>query len=160
MLVVLDRVGNEVEVKVNCTTIGSINKVVANRAAIMSIFTNMFLNSMKSLKFVGRDKPEINIRIWTEDRNLLIEFHDNGNGIPDENKIKIWKPFVSFYPKHGPKSELRGMGLGLTLTREIIEEQYLGNITVDKTQHDKDKPGKGFATFTIQIPLKELEQKK
>ena len=52
------------------------------------------------------------------------------------------------------------MGLGLTLTSEIIEEQYLGSIELSKTKYDKDKPGKGFATFLISIPLKELEDKK
>ena len=51
------------------------------------------------------------------------------------------------------------MGLGLTITKEIITEQYLGEIVLDKTQYDKAKPGKGFATFLISIPLKELSEK-
>ena len=161
MLIVTDRAGNEVKIDVTPVVIGSGYKIKANRASLISVFSNMFINSIKSLRFAERAKPEINIKIWTEAHHLLIEFNDNGNGVPAENLEKIWQAFESFYPKYGPKSELRGHGLGLTLTREIIEEQYLGNIILDKTQHeDKENPGKGFATFLISIPLKELEEAK
>ena len=90
----------------------------------------------------------------------MISFTDNGNGVPDANEKKIWKPFFSSYPKTGIKSEFKGMGLGLTITKEIISEQYFGNIVLDKTQYDNDKPGKGFTTFLISMPLKELSEKR
>jgi signal transduction histidine kinase len=160
VLVVGDKAGNDIEINVNTTTIGRGYKVVANRAALISVFTNLFINSMKSLRFAQRAKPVIDIKIWRESNQLLIEFHDNGNGVPDENIKQIWIPFFSSYPKRGVHSTLRGMGLGLTLTKEIIEEQYLGSIELSKTKYDKEKPGKGFATFLISIPLKELEGKK
>jgi len=146
----------DIPINFDVSIIGNANKVYANKASILSVFTNLTLNSIKSLRFVGRKKPAIKINIWTEHKHLMIEFSDNGNGIPDENDKKIWKPFFSSYPKTGAKSQFRGMGLGLTITQDIVREQYSGEIELADTQYDKEKPGKGSATFLISMPLKEL----
>lgn len=159
VLVVRTKNSEKIPIQLDVSIIGNANKQFGNKASLLSIFTNLLLNSIKSLRFVEREKPVIKINIWTELRNLMIEVTDNGNGIPDENNKKIWKPFFTSYPKTGPKSELRGMGLGMTITKEIIREQYLGEIELIETQYDKEKPGKGFAVFLISIPLKELAEK-
>lgn len=160
VLLVKTKKHENIPIQVDISIIGDADLLYANKASFLSIFTNLILNSIKALRFVEREKPVIKINIWHEQKQLLISFTDNGNGIPDENDKKIWKPFFSSYPKTGIKSELKGMGLGLTITKEIIDEQYYGNIELDKTQYDKDKPGKGFTTFLISMPLKELSEKR
>ena len=45
----------------------------------------------------------------------------------------------------------------MTLVREIVEEQYRGELSLKATTYDDDKPGNGSATFEIRIPLKELK---
>ena len=144
------------------TFVGSSNKIHANEAAIISIFTNLLLNSIKSLKFAKRtENPSISIDGEQKDSHLVIRVQDNGNGI-DSNNItgergieKITKPFFSTYPKGGP---LRGMGIGMTLVREIVEEQYRGELSLVNSTYEPDNQGKGSATFEIRIPLKELRE--
>ena len=51
-----------------------------------------------------------------------------------------------------------GYGLGMTITKEIIEEQFHGEIKLDKTKYEGDHPGTGFARFLISIPAKELQE--
>ena len=50
------------------------------------------------------------------------------------------------------------MGLGMTLSKNIIEGSYGGEIKLDKTVYDKDQPGKGMARFKITIPLDNLKE--
>jgi signal transduction histidine kinase len=137
------------------------NKIHANESAIISVFTNLFLNSIKSLRYVRRiENPSISVDISTEGSYLVIQVHDNGKGIESDNITgqrgtdKITEAFYSSYPKEGP---LKGMGLGMTLVREIVEEQYRGELSLKATTYDDDKPGNGSATFEIRIPLKELK---
>ena len=69
------------------------------------IISNLVLNSIKSLKFVGREKPKIKVTINSNSKTKTLDllFEDNGNGIPENNIDKIWTAFRSFYPKHGIK---------------------------------------------------------
>lgn len=74
-----------------------------------------------------------------EDARLLIKVSDNGEGIPDEIRDKL---FNKFYSTKGAK----GTGLGLVITRKVVEE-HRGTISVES------RPGLG-TTFMIEIPLK------
>ena len=69
-------------------------------------------------------------------RQLCIRISDTGAGIPPENLREIFEPFFTTKP--------RGNGLGLAVTRRIIEE-HKGIIRVES------RPGKGTA-FTILLP--------
>jgi signal transduction histidine kinase len=64
---------------------------------------------------------------------------DTGPGIPREKQQQIFEPLVS--------SRAKGMGLGLTLGRRIVEA-HGGEIRLDS------EPGNG-ATFTVELPLTE-----
>ncbi len=72
-----------------------------------------------------------------ENKKAEIIFKDNGIGIPDSIKERIFEPFMS----HGKKD---GTGLGLSITKNIIEN-HDGEITVESDL------GEG-ATFTISLP--------
>ncbi|MCC6908669.1 MAG: FHA domain-containing protein [Phycisphaerales bacterium] len=70
------------------------------------------------------------------DDAVLIHISDNGPGIPESEQSRIWLPF------HSTKG-LRGTGLGLAVTRKIVEE-HGGQISFESTE------GEG-ATFTIRL---------
>ncbi len=70
------------------------------------------------------------------DDAILIHISDNGPGIPESERSRIWLPF------HSTKG-LRGTGLGLAVTRKIVEE-HGGQISFESTE------GEG-ATFTIRL---------
>ena len=148
----------DTEIEISHSVHGSANKIFANEAAILSVFTNLISNSIKSLKVINRTKkPSIsitaNIEGGLKTGFLVVRVRDNGKGIADSNRERIWKPFFSTYKK---SSDLRGMGLGLVIVKEIIEDQYRGEIKLEKTTYEEDKPGKGSAEFQIKIPMKEL----
>ena len=80
--------------------------------------------------------------IKTEGKELLISIEDNGIGIPETEKDRIFERFYRLEPKKQLKKE--GRGLGLSIAKYIIEA-HGGNITLDSVY------GKG-STFTIHLP--------
>ncbi len=82
-----------------------------------------------------------------EDGQLLIEIADTGPGIPGEEKEQIFQPF--YRGSHGRRI-VEGMGLGLSIARDIVIA-HGGEITLDS------QPGAG-SRFTLRLPVEALEQ--
>ena len=72
---------------------------------------------------------------------IVVRIVDNGDGIPNEIKEKIFQPFFTTKPTG------QGTGLGLSLSYDIITKGHGGSIKVESSA------GEG-TTFTIQIPIK------
>jgi signal transduction histidine kinase len=81
----------------------------------------------------------IAIRSHREQDQLLIDVEDTGKGLDKKLYKEVFKP--------GYSTKKRGWGLGLSLTRRIIEEYHGGKVFVYKSS-----PGKG-TTFRIVLPL-------
>ena len=81
----------------------------------------------------------------TEDERVQITVTDNGPGMSEDVKAKVFRPFFS---TKGSK----GTGLGLSVTRKIIGE-HAGQISVES------QPGEG-TTFTIRIPGSPVHEKR
>ncbi|MCK1361548.1 GAF domain-containing protein [Bradyrhizobium sp. 199] len=79
----------------------------------------------------------------TRDRgdHIEIRIRDNGTGIPDEVKEKMFNPFFTTKPAG------EGTGLGLSMSHDIVVKQHGGTIDV------ATEPGK-FTEFTIVLPRK------
>jgi len=71
---------------------------------------------------------------------LKIVITDNGTGIPDDLKSKIFQPFFTTKPTG------QGTGLGLSLSYDIITKGHNGEIEVNSQE------GEG-TTFIIKLPL-------
>ena len=84
--------------------------------------------------------PKVTITTKKNINNILIIVEDNGSGIPDSIKEKIFQPFFSTKPAG------QGTGLGLSLSYDIITKVHNGELKV------KSKEGKGTA-FSISLPL-------
>jgi signal transduction histidine kinase len=82
-----------------------------------------------------------------EDDSFIISIHDNGGGIPDSIKEKVFEPY--FTTKH----QYQGTGIGLYMSYEIINQHMQGEITVgNEPLVFKNKEYMG-AKFTISLPL-------
>lgn len=57
-----------------------------------SILYNLYTNSRKAIKRANRE-GSILVEVGIDDGNTFIKFHDNGDGIPEENKNRIFNPF-------------------------------------------------------------------
>lgn len=111
-------------------------EIIANfdRTQLIRVVTNLVKNGIQA---IPEDKtPHIEVALIEDNGNVVITISDNGNGITEENKPRI------FEPKFTTKSS--GMGLGLAMVKNIIET-YEGTITFVSEE------GKG-TTFTVTIP--------
>lgn len=85
--------------------------IFADENQIQRVFNNLVQNAIQAIP--DDREGEINISLEDENDNVLIMIKDNGSGISDELRDKIFVP--NFTTKTG------GMGLGLAMVRNIIE---------------------------------------
>jgi len=85
-------------------------------------------------------QPKVTVTTQTTDNQLEIQVQDNGTGIPESVKAKIFQPFFTTKPTG------EGTGLGLSLAYDIVTKGHGGTLTVASNE------GEG-ATFTLTLPL-------
>lgn len=132
--------------------IGDVPRIKMNVASFESIFINLISNSVRALKKVRRPRI-INIKIYADSTDIIFEFEDNGCGISDDNKNRIFRPFFTTYKN----PDDRGTGMGLTIVKDIVEIDYNGSIELDKTVDESKHSGKGMTKFIVRLPLKEVK---
>jgi len=106
-----------------------------DRTQLIRVVTNLVKNGIQAIPEDSAN-PEIKVRVFNEDDNVNITIEDNGSGIAEDNKSKI------FEPKFTTKTS--GMGLGLAMVKNIVET-YNGSITFTS------QLGKG-TIFTVTFP--------
>lgn len=62
-----------------------------------------------------RGQGILTIATWCQNGSIAIAFRDTGKGVPETIKERIFEPFFS------TKNRDKGTGIGLTLSREIVE---------------------------------------
>ena len=87
-------------------------------------------------------QPTIRICLKKEDDRINLSIEDNGQGISEETKKKLYTPFFTTKPIG------EGTGLGLSITKSIIEQKHNGTIGMDS------RPGE-YTRFTISIPIQQ-----
>jgi len=114
------------------------NEIIAqlDKSQLIRMVTNLVKNATQALEEV--DSPKIEVTVSEENDKVVILVEDNGRGILEEDKDKI------FEPKFTTKSS--GMGLGLPMVKNIIET-YNGGITFTS---EKEKG----TVFKIILPKK------
>ena len=85
-------------------------------------FENLIKNSIDSIK---SENGKISISIKKDNNRVIILFIDNGLGITRDNKNQIFKP--------GFSTKNKGWGIGLNLTKRIIEYIHKGKIKLNKS---------------------------
>ena len=112
-------------------------RVSMNAALFEWVVENLMKNSLDALQGQG----SIDVTVGESGDSVFVEVTDTGKGIAKSNWIRIFEP--------GYTTKTRGWGLGLSLSRRIIEEYHKGKIAVVRSEI-----GKGT---TIRITLKRHE---
>ena len=99
------------------------------------VWTNLLDNAIDAAPEGGR----IRIELEKDDGAVAVRIIDNGGGIPEEIREKIFEPFYTTKPPG------QGTGLGLDIVQRIVTQQHDGSISVDS------KPGETI--FTVILPV-------
>lgn len=110
-----------------------------NRVHLTNAITNLVDNAVKYNTSV---KPVVTLDCTVPGREITITVSDNGPGIPDEHKRKIFGQF--YRVPSGNVHDVKGYGLGLSYVQKVVHA-HRGTITVE------DNKPKG-STFKIKLP--------
>ncbi len=108
---------------------------------LKQVILNLIKNAEDVLLENSIENPEITIITENVDNSHRLIVRDNGGGIPDKMIDKIFEPYFS------TKLEKEGTGLGLYMSKKIIEEHCGG--TLEATNEN------GGARFTVTLPQHE-----
>ncbi len=110
-------------------------------------FSNLINNSVKYVKENGI----IEVKLYSDNENILVSVIDNGIGIPQKDLRNIFKDF--YRASNIKQKSYEGTGLGLSFVKQIVEK-HNGKINVESPSGigDKDNPG---TSFKVTIPFKE-----
>jgi two-component system NtrC family sensor kinase len=108
------------------------------------VLSNLLVNAIDALDKVP--SPRIVVRTWAEDDYAAISIADNGAGVPQDIRSRLFDPFFS------TKEVGQGSGLGLSISQAIVTKRG-GFISYD-TEHNEG------ARFVIKLPAVDLERAK
>lgn len=106
------------------------------------VFENLIKNAAEAIE-VKEGHIHITLRQSPSGEHILMEVSDNGKGMSTQVRKQIFNP--------GFTTKKRGWGLGLSLSKRIIEEYHKGKIVV---RHSA--PGEG-TVFAIEVPIHTVE---
>ena len=110
--------------------------------AVLNLMNNACYTVWKRSQNAPEDyKPQICVKTAMADDQISITISDNGEGMSELVKQRLFENFFTTKPIG------QGTGLGMGITRDIVENKHHGRLTFESTQ------GVG-TTFTITIPVK------
>ena len=131
-----------VNVKVNCP---EELYITSKPGPINQILINLILNSIFHA-FDGLDNGTITINIMNLSDQLHINYRDDGNGIDESIKAKIFDPFTTTKRGSG------GSGLGMHLVYNLVTQALDGHITLE----EEEERGVSFdITFPVELAASE-----
>jgi signal transduction histidine kinase len=118
-----------------------VSTIVANPVQLQRVFVNLLTNAMEALDTVRGRSRRIGVRTALfEGNQVLIEISDNGGGIEQDEVARIFDDFFT--------TKASGTGLGLSLSRTIVEE-HGGRLWASAGEEHG-------AVFHVQLPLSAL----
>jgi two-component system nitrogen regulation sensor histidine kinase GlnL len=127
-------------------TPANIPDVPANYGQLVQVFLNLFQNAIQAMDGRPDSCIKISFQPVTPERGkraVLVTIADNGPGIDETVRARIFDPFVTT-KSTGDGGKNRGMGLGLAIVKRIVDG-HGGSINVSS------QPGRG-TTFFVQLP--------
>jgi len=113
---------------------GGVPLVKCNAQKLGQVFINLLVNAAQAIK----EKGEITVKTYSDEKHVCIEISDTGCGIPKENISKIFDQFFT------TKEVGKGTGLGLSIGYNIIK-QHKGEMDVLSEINKGTK-------FTVKLP--------
>lgn len=144
--------GKSLHVHINFTQPKTTLYTYGNPLKFAQLVMNLLSNALDAYQVLGERKKsqrrEIRITLWQEEKGnqILISLQDWGVGIAKEQQQQIFDPFFT--------SKEKGIGIGLTTCKDIVEKHFHGSIDIESTL------GKGtrfVIAFPFQLPPMTIE---
>ena len=116
----------------------SLEDIYVDEIHIQQIMVNLVKNSIDAISQTGMTEGRIVIRVKKEDSELLVAVKDNGPGVQESLRGRLFESFFTTKPK--------GVGLGLSICKTIAGA-HGGNLQYAQ-------PAEGGSEFTLSLPLK------
>lgn len=124
------------EIACDCKVMGPINQ-------LMQVVMNLLSNAFDAVKSCAEASRWIRIELRCTPQVLRLAVEDGGEGISEENRDKIFTPYFT-------TKGAAGTGLGLYMSRVIIENNFQGRLSLEK--------GRRGARFLIELPVYAAEE--
>lgn len=99
-------------------------KLFLYKNEMIQVLLNLLKNAQEAIEEI--DEAKIKVRVYEDDTSIKISVEDNGHGIAAENLERIFEPYFS-------TKEHQGTGLGLYMSKMIIQEHMKGSLHVEST---------------------------
>lgn len=123
-------------------------RIVGYPDELKQVFLNLLLNSKDFMP----DGGKIYIKLSKKNDDFKLEFSDTGKGISQKDLNEIFEPFFT------TKSKTKGLGMGLWISRSIIEK-HKGSIKAKSSRYRSRDRNSG-ATFIIKLPCRKKFKKR
>jgi len=114
---------------------------------LSQVFLNILNNAKDALISNKIEHKYVQISCQKTDNENIVYIHDNAGGIPDHIIEKIFDPY--FTTKH----QSQGTGIGLYMSKEIVEKHMRGNLSVKNKDIDIEGTIYTGACFKISLPI-------
>ena len=114
-------------------------RIYVDAHRFIQALTNLLSNAAK----FTRENTDVTVDVFTEGREILIKVNDQGEGIPDSFKDKLFQRFTQV--DSSTTRKVGGTGLGLYITKKLVEIMQ-GSITFESVL------GEG-TTFIVRFPI-------
>ncbi len=104
-------------------------QINGNSNELSQVILNIMNNAKDALIDMSIPDAYITITAHTDDEKVIIEIEDNAGGIPETIINKIFEPYFT------TKEEGKGTGIGLFMSKRIIEESMQGRLDISNTQN-------------------------
>ena len=116
----------------------SLEDIYVDEIHIQQIMVNLVKNSIDAISLAGMTDGRIEIHVRKEDSELLVSVRDNGPGVPESLRDRLFESFFT--------TKSQGVGLGLSICKTIAGA-HGGNLQYAQ-------PAEGGSEFTLSLPLK------
>jgi signal transduction histidine kinase len=114
--------------------------VLGNRAQLQQVCLDLINNALEAIE--TSDEPMIAVEVTSEGQWALVRISDNGYGIPEDLRDRIFAPGFTTKTSGGMR---RGLGIGLPMALDIVRNHW-GTITVTSQMWEG-------SCFTMRLPL-------
>lgn len=116
-----------------------VTEVNGRRNHLSQALINLIVNASQAIRESGQRRGRIDLIVSSDDDNVYIRLRDNGGGVPDDIRERIFDYFFT------TKERGVGTGQGLPICRKLIQDDFNGDLTLSPTYSEG-------AEFVIRLP--------